>query len=86
VPSLLVSDLPETLAFYRRLGFRQTGRWPEEGETLWAEVQRGGMTLWFYTEAPVGTPEAPTFSGTLYFFPEDVRALAEEWSDTIDFA
>ena len=86
VPSLLVEDFDRTLAFYGRLGFEQTGRWPDEGEAEWTEVQREGMTLWFYTRPPRGTPSAPSLSGTLYFFPGDVRALAREWADAVDFA
>lgn len=84
VPALLVRDLEETLAFYRHLGFRVTS--PVEPESVWAEVERDSITLQFHTEPPEGTPPSPIFSGTLYFFPESVAALAEEFRDKVEFA
>ena len=50
VPSLLVSDLEATLAFYNHLGFARTGVFPDEDAPIWAEVTRGGIVLQFYTE------------------------------------
>lgn len=86
VPSLLVRDLDETLAFYRRLGFRQTGRWPVAGEPTWAEVRRDSVILQFYSEPPRGTPPEPVCSGTFYVFPDSVSALAEELRGEVELA
>lgn len=80
VPSLLVRDLPVTLAFYERLGFRLTGCDGERGAVGWAEVTRDGIVLRFHTEAPHGTPPSPVFSGTLYLYPASVDQLAGEWA------
>lgn len=44
------------------------------------------MVLQFYSEPPVGTPADPGMSGTLYLFPDDVAALAEELRGKMDFA
>ena len=33
-----------------------------------------------------GTPGTPVFSGTLYVFPENVTALANEYRDKVEFA
>lgn len=86
VPSLLVRDMGETLAFYQKLGFRVTGYSPDRAQPTWAEVRRDAVVLWFYVEPPHGTPATPVFSGTLYFFPESVEALAEEFRGQVPFA
>ena len=86
VPSLLVSDLEATLAFYNRLGFTRTGVFPDEDAPIWAEVTRDGIVLQFYTDPPKGTPTRPVFSGVLYVYPSDVRALADEFKDVAPFA
>lgn len=85
VPSLLVRDLDRTLAFYGRLGFRQSGAWGEP-EPVWAEVQRDDVAIQLYSEPPVDTPAEPVMSGTLYFHPDDVSALAAEWEGLVEFA
>ena len=86
VPSLLVNDLEATLAFYHRLGFTRTGVFPNEDAPIWAEVTRDGIVLQFYTDPPRGTPTKPVFSGVLYLYPSDVRALAEELKEVAPFA
>ena len=86
VPSLLVRDLEATFAFYRRLGFSRTGVFPDEDAPFWGEVARDGIALQFYTDPPRGTPPKPVFSGVLYLYPNDVRALADELGDVVPFA
>jgi catechol 2,3-dioxygenase-like lactoylglutathione lyase family enzyme len=86
VPALLVKDMAETLAFYQSLGFELAGCHPDQQRATWAEVVRDGVALQFHTEPPCGTPPAPICSGTFYFFPEDVGALAEELRGKVDFA
>ena len=86
VPSLLVRDLEATFAFYRRLGFSRTGAFPDEDAPIWGEVTRDGIALQFYTDPPTGTPTEPVFSGVLYFHPNDVRALADEFRGLVPFA
>ena len=86
VPALLVRDMDETLEFYRKLGFRLTGCYPEESNPTWTEVQRDSVTLQFHAEPPIGTPPKPVCSGTFYFFPDSVLALAEELRGKVDFA
>jgi hypothetical protein len=86
VPSLLVYDMGETLAFYRRLGFELTGCDGAETSSTWAEVSRGQITFQFYTEPPRGTPATPICSGTFYVFTNGVDALALEFRDKVEFA
>lgn len=86
VPALLVRNMAETLAFYRRLGFETTDWHPSEAEATWAQVRRDGVTLQFHTEAPEGTPPEPVCSGTFYLYPTSVTRLADELRGRVDFA
>ncbi len=86
VPALLVTDMGQTLAFYRQLGFELTGCHPDPVRPTWAEVSRAGATFQFHTEPPHGTPTTPVCSGTFYLFPGSVVALAAELRGKVDFA
>lgn len=86
VPTLLAADLTKTTAFYETLGFARTGRWPEDGLPTWIELARDGIVLQFHSEPPAGTPGAPIMSGTLYLYPDDVAALAAEFSGKVELA
>ena len=56
VPSLLVYDMGETLAFYRKLGFEVTGCDGAETSSTWAEVSRGRVTFSFIPNLRVEHP------------------------------
>jgi catechol 2,3-dioxygenase-like lactoylglutathione lyase family enzyme len=87
VPSLLVSDMRRTLEFYiEKLGFTQTAFYPIESDPEWTEVRRDDVAIHFYTEAPHATKYSPVCSGTLYFYPEGVEALAAELGGKVTFA
>jgi len=86
VPSLLVRDVRETLAFYERIGFEATGWYPSQEAPTWAEVRRGPLVLELYVEPPIGSPKAPIFSGTLYVRADGVDALAAELADDVELA
>lgn len=86
VPALLVKDMAETLAFYGKLGFVVTGCHPDQQRATWAEVARDGVVLQFHSELSCGTPPTPVCSGTFYFYPENVGAMADELRGKIEFA
>ena len=47
-PILLVKDVGETLRWYVAAGFRETGRYPPHGETVyWGMVSMGGASIMF---------------------------------------
>lgn len=79
VPALLTRGMKTTLQFYTALGFQVAG-----GDD-WAEVSRDGVALQFHSTPPVGTPEQPMMSGTLYFYIGDVDALAAEFAGKVAF-
>lgn len=86
VPALLVANMHESLEFYQaKLGFRQTGYYPIESTPVWTEIRRDGAALHLFTESPHGAFDAPTFSGIIYFHPESVVALADEWRGRVPF-
>ncbi len=86
VPSLLVRSIEETLAFYEKLGFAVSSCHPDEDAATWVEVERDGVALQFHSEPPCGTPAEPACTGTFYFFPQSVAALAEEFRGKVEFA
>lgn len=87
VPALLVTNMHKSLEFYHeKLGFEQTGFYPIESDPEWTEIRRDGVALHLFTDSPHGTFEAPTLSGILYFHPESVGALADEWRGKVPFA
>ena len=49
------------------------------------ELKRDGAVLQFYRDPPMGMPAAPVMSGTLYFYPTSVAALADEWRGRVAF-
>lgn len=94
IPSLLSADLDRTVAFYERMGFQRTGRYPNRDAPRWIELSRDGIALQFYAEPSKGMPDRPALSGTIYIACDNVDALAEglrgvlelEWGpETMDY-
>jgi hypothetical protein len=80
---LKTTDMTATLAWYRRTGFDCSGTFPDTGEPTWAEVQRDGVVLQFLAgETPWSA--SPALTGTIYIYPESVRAVHEQIRDEID--
>ncbi len=70
-------DMAATIAWYERAGFGITGRFPDDGEPTWLEVARDDVVLQFLGgETPWAEP--PTLTGTIYLYPESVRAVHEQ--------
>lgn len=63
-----------------------SGCHPDKDAATWIEVERDGVTLQFHSEPPCGTPFEPVYTGTFYFFPQSVAALAEEFRGKVEFA
>lgn len=60
--------------------FHLRGAFPDTREPTWCELSRDGVVLQFLGgETP--WPGSPSFTGTIYFYPESVEALYEEIKD-----
>ncbi len=86
VPSLLVRDLAETVAFYATLGFDLTAAYPDADQPTWAEVSRDSIVFQFYTRPPTGTLDTPQFSGTFYIHVDSIEPLLEDLRGKVAFA
>jgi catechol 2,3-dioxygenase-like lactoylglutathione lyase family enzyme len=87
LPALLVSDMRRSLDFYVDvLKFTQTGYYPIESDPIRTEVRRDGVAIILYTGEFHGNEAAPSFSGALYVFPQDVNRLADELHGKVPFA
>jgi catechol 2,3-dioxygenase-like lactoylglutathione lyase family enzyme len=89
VPTLRASDLARTADFYRNLGFTVES-FDLDAEPPHTNVGRDGIYLFYFAGpdygAPPGTPSpTPTLSGSIYIFPDNVDALAEEWCGKVPF-
>lgn len=77
---LKTADVQATIDWYTRIGFDLLDRFPETGEPTWCELSRDGVILQFLGgETP--WPDPPTFTGTLYLYPDSVRAVYDEIKD-----
>jgi catechol 2,3-dioxygenase-like lactoylglutathione lyase family enzyme len=73
---LKTEDMAATIAWYERVGFEVRGRAPAHGTPTWLEVERDGVIMQFLG-GDTPWPEAPSFTGTLYFHPESVDEVHE---------
>ncbi len=61
-PNIFVSNMSETIAWYKQLGFQLTMSVPESGDDLvWAMMVNGSVTLMFQTYTSLGD-ELPEIS------------------------
>lgn len=87
VPSLMVRDVEASFAFYTDvLGFDVCGRHEDERGLVWGEVRHNRIVLQLMRGPICGLPEAPVSTGTLYFFPDSVDAVAERIAGRAEIA
>ena len=53
-PNIFVTDINQTIAFYRQLGFSVVTTVPEEGDLVWAMMTCGNVTFMFQTFESLG--------------------------------
>jgi hypothetical protein len=79
VTAILKSDdVPTTIAWYRRIGFEVREAFPNEDAPTFCEVARDDVVLRFLGGDETPWPDPPSFTGTIYVYPESVDALHEE--------
>ena len=88
-PNIFVSNMSETIAFYKLLGFNATMSVPENGEDLvWAMMVNGGVTIMFQTYESLGEtlPEIQRKDGgslLLYINLKNIREFFDSIKDKV---
>ncbi|HTE01770.1 MAG TPA: VOC family protein [Mucilaginibacter sp.] len=88
-PNIFVSNMPETVAFYKLLGFQVTMSVPDSGEDLvWAMMVNGSVTMMFQTYSSLAEelPEISRKDGgslLLYIDVKDIRGFFESIKDKV---
>ena len=88
-PNIFVSNMPETVAFYKLLGFQVTMSVPDNGEDLvWAMMVSGSVTMMFQTYSSLAEelPEISRKDGgslLLYINVKDIRGFFESIKDKV---
>jgi len=82
VPMLSVSDLGQTMSFYRdRLGFRVEATFGDPAP-VWCTLSRDGVRMMF-NQPPAtemnGLPQRARDFQVFYFYPDDIAALHAAW-------
>ena len=64
-PNIFVTDINETITFYKKLGFETIATVPEEGNYVWAMMTCGAATFMFQTFDSLGSdlPEVKRETG-----------------------
>jgi uncharacterized glyoxalase superfamily protein PhnB len=87
-PNIFVTDIQQTIAFYKQLGFNVVTTVPEEGDIVWAMMNCGNINFMFQTFESLGN-ELPTVSrqngGSLLFYIKttEVRNLFDKIKDEV---
>jgi uncharacterized glyoxalase superfamily protein PhnB len=88
-PNIFVSNMQETIAFYKMLGFNVTMSVPDNGEDLvWAMMVNGSITVMFQTYESLGEslPEISRKDGgslLLYINLKDIRSFFDSIKDKV---
>jgi len=88
-PNIFVSNMPETIAFYRMLGFNVTMSVPENGDDLvWVMMVNGSVTIMFQTYESLGEslPEIQRKDGgslLLYINLKNIREFFDSIKDKV---
>jgi len=75
IPMMHVADVPRSIAFYERLGFRVTNTFEPSGQTqpVWAALESGGAQLMI---ALADEPVVPSHQAVLFYvYCEDVTGM-----------
>jgi len=87
-PNIYVTDINETIAFYKQLGFSITTTVPEEGDFIFALMTCGSVVFMFQTFESLGNelPEISRQKGCsllLYIQTTGIRAFFETIKDKV---
>lgn len=76
-PNLFVRDMPETIRYYEKLGFKVVMTVPEQGDYVWVMMTCGDVTFMFQTMESLGEelPEIERTEGGPLLFYIQVRSI-----------
>ena len=79
VPMMETDDMRKTVDFYTGvLGFTLKRTFGSQGEITWITLEMGKAGLMFSTRFEATRDHPCVMTGSLYFYPDDVKALWEE--------
>lgn len=84
IPMLESDDMEKTIRFYTEtLGFQVFNVMKEEGKAYWCNLHRDDAEIMFTSRNVHSASKRATFTGVLYFYPDDVDALWKELKDQV---
>ena len=87
-PNIFVSDIQQTIGFYKQLGFNVVMTVPEQGDVSWAMMTCGNVTFMFQTFESLGE-ELPIISRQnggsllLYIQTTEIRKFFDRIKDQV---
>ncbi len=87
-PNIFVTDIQQTIAFYKQLGFNVVATVPEQGDLVWAMMICGNVTFMFQTFESLGN-NLPTVSRQnggsllLYIQTTEIRKFFDQIKDKV---
>ena len=87
-PNIFVTDIKQTIDFYKQLGFNVVMTVPEQGDIFWAMMTCGNINFMFQTFESLGS-ELPTISRQnggsllLYIQTTEIRNFFDQIKDKV---
>ena len=87
-PNIFVSDIEQTIDFYKKLGFNVVTTVPENGDIVWAMMTCGTVTFMFQTFESLGN-DLPMISRQnggsllLYIQTNEIKKLFDQIKDNV---
>ena len=87
-PNIFVTDIEQTIEFYKQLGFNVVTAVPEQGDMLWVMMNCGNVTFMFQTFESLGD-ELPAISRQnggallLYIQTTEIRKFFDRVKDKV---
>ena len=87
-PNIFVTDIKQTIDFYKQLGFNVVATVPEQGDIIWAMMTCGTVTFMFQTFESLGN-DLPMISRQnggsllLYIQTTEIRKFFDQIKDNV---
>lgn len=87
-PNIFVTDIKQTIDFYKQLGFNVVATVPEQGDIIWAMMTCGNVTFMFQTFESLGN-DLPVISRQnggsllLYIQTTEIRKFFDQIKDNV---